>query len=440
MKATNINKEYIDLILNNQEKYIEDYHNTMEKVNNSNAQYKGKPVPTLYNPYFVSKENLEDFNKIGDMMISITNKITNRYIDDESFRKKFGFPKLIEDLIQIDNGYDINVPIGRFDIFYKDYDNFMFCELNTDGSSAMNEDNTLAKIMLESKALEDFSEKYQLNHFELFNSWVEKSIEIFHKYDPSNTKPNVAIVDFEESGTTPEFEEFKAAYMNRGYNCIIVDPRNVEYRDGKLYHQDYRIDLVYRRIVTFELIDKADEIPAFIEAYKDRAFCCIGSIRSQVIHNKIFFKILHDEDTLEGLSQEEREFVKRHIPYTGIFGGGEEVFQKVLNNKEKYIMKPKDLNASQGVYTGRDLTKEEWENRLKDSWNNQYLYQEYFDPFTREFLLFKDGDFQVEEFRSILGLYMYKEKCAGVYSRIGQESIISGMVEYYTLPSIYVKE
>ncbi len=93
------------------------------------------------------------------MMISITNKITNRYIEDKEFRKKFGFPKLIEDLIQIDNGYDINVPIGRFDIFYKDYDNFKFCELNTDGSSAMNEDNTIAKILLESKALNDFRKK-----------------------------------------------------------------------------------------------------------------------------------------------------------------------------------------------------------------------------------------------------------------------------------------
>lgn len=429
----------MDLILDNQDEYIDDYELSLDKVKNSNAQYKGKPIPTIYHPYFVGEENIKDFNKIGDTMISITNKITDRYIEDKEFRKKFGFPKLIEDLIQVDNGYDINVPIGRFDIFYKDYENFMFCELNTDGSSAMNEDNTIAKIMLESKALGKLKENYELNYFELFNSWVDESIKIFHKYDSNNEKPNVAIVDFEESGTTPEFKEFRKAYMDKGYNCIIVDPRNLQYRDGKLYHGDYRIDLVYRRIVTFELIDKAEEIPDFIQAYKDRSFCCIGSIRSQVIHNKIFFKILHDEDTLEGLSQEEREFVKKHIPHTGIFGEDEKTFQKVLNNKDKYIMKPMDLNASQGVYTGRDLRQEEWGERLKESWNKDYLYQEYYDPHTRDFLIFKDNKFHIEEFKSILGLFMYNEKFAGVYARIGQDNIISGVVDYYTLPSILVK-
>lgn len=434
-----INDEYINLIISNQEKYNQDYHNTMDKVRNSKAKYKGEPIPTIYHPMFITDNNIDDFNKIGGTMISITNKITDKYIEDKEFRRKFAFPQLVEDLIEVDNGYDIHVPIGRFDLFYKNYENFMFCELNTDGSSAMNEDNVLSKIMLESKVLRDFSSKYKLDFFELFDTWVDESIKIYKKYDPSNKNPNIAIVDFVESGTSNEFEEFKQRYINKGYNCIIADPRDLEYRDGKLYHQNYRIDLVYRRIVTFELINKADQIPDFIKAYKDRAFCCIGSIRSQVIHNKIFFKILHDKDTLEYLNEEEEEFVRKHIPYTGIFGGSRHVFDNVLSNKDKYIMKPMDLNASQGVYTGRDMSQREWEKRLEESWDNDYLYQEYFDPFTRDFLLFEEDKFEVESFGIITGLYMYNEKLAGVYSRIGQKSIIAGVTDYYTLPNIFIE-
>ena len=439
MKVKKINREYIDLILNNQDKYIKDYGPTMEKVANSNAQYGGKSIPTIYHPYFVTEDNINDFQKISNRMISIGDKIIDEYIRNKEFRKKFGFPKWIEDLIEVDIGYDINVPMGRFDIFYKDYENFMFCELNTDGSSAMGEDNELAKVILKSQGLTDFENKYKLDYFELFDSWVDKSIEIFNKYDPENKSPNVAIVDFKESRNDLEFQEFKKSYLNKGYNCIIVDPRDVEYKDGSLYHEDYKIDLVYRRLVTFELINKADEIPDFIEAYRKKAFCSIGSLKSQVVHNKIFFKVLHDLDTLEILSPEEREFVKKHIPYTGIFGGDEESFKKVLNGKDKYIMKPMDLNASQGVYAGRDLSKEEWEKRLLKSWNKEYLYQEYCDPYERDFLILKDEEFSVESFGSILGLYVYGEELAGVYSRIGQESIIAGVVEYYTLPSILVK-
>lgn len=438
MGIKDINREYIDLVLSNQEDYHGDYKLTVEKVKNSSAQYKGKPVPFLYHPFFIDNKIKNDFIKIVDILSSIGNKVTNKYIEDENFRKKFGFPKLIEELIQVDNGYDLNFPMGRFDVFYEDYDTFKFCELNTDGSSAMNEDNTIGKILLETKGLNDFNKNHKLSHFELFDSWVDDSIEIYSKYDSSNKTPNVAIVDFIESGTSAEFEVFKDTYNAKGYNCIIADPRELEYRDGKLYFEDYRIDLVYRRMVTFELIDKAHEIPDFIEAYKNRGFCCIGSIKSQVIHNKIFFKVLHDEDTLELFTEEEIKFVKDHVPYTGIFGGEDEVFNTVLSNKDNYIMKPMDMNASQGVYVGRDLSYAEWEKNLKKDWNNQYIYQEFVDNFTREYLVFRDGKFEVDDFSSVIGLFAYKEKFVGVYTRIGKQNVISGVTNYYTVPCILV--
>ena len=439
MKDLEINNEYIDLVLSNKKEYAKDYKLTMEKVGNSTAIYKGKPVPFLYHPMFFTESDIKNFEKISNDIISITNKVTDRYIKDEEFRKKFGFPKLIEDLIQIDNGYDINVPIGRFDIFYKDYENFMFCEINTDGSSAMNEDNAIGRILLESEGLKDFGDIYKIEPFELIDSWVDDSIEIFNKYDSNNKKPNVAIVDFVESGTSSEFEEFKKSYIKKGYNCIIADPRDLKYKDGKLFLDDYKIDLVYRRIVSYELIEKADQVPDFIQAYKDRAFCCIGSIKSHVVHNKIIFKVLHDEDTLEQLSGEEQDFVKRHIPYTGIFGGEEDTFNHVLKNKDKYIMKPMDLNASQGVFVGRDFSQDEWEKRLKDAWNNDYLYQEYFDPFIRNHVVFYDDEVKIEGFKSVVGLFIYKEEFAGLYTRVGQNNIISGVTSYYTLPNMLVK-
>ena len=439
MNSDNLNKEYIDMIKNDEKRYEKDYENFEEKVENSKAQYKGRPIPTLYHPLFVTQKDMDDLEKIGKSMMDISNKLTDRFVEDKEFRAKFGFPKFIEELIEIENGYDINIPIARFDLFYDDPENFKFVELNTDGSSAMNEDNTLADIMMESLALEDFGKNKDLSSFELFHSWVKESIEIYNKTENPREKPNVAIVDFEESGTPMEFIEFQKAYKEDGYDCIIVDPRNLTYRDGNLYSDDYRIDVVYRRIVSYELIEKREEIKGFLDAYRDRAIVCIGSIRSQVIHNKIFFKILHDEDTLNYLNEEEREFVEKHIPYTGIFAGSEDVFKKVLDGKDKYIMKPMDLNASQGVYVGRDFTMEDWEEKIREDFDKEYLYQEYFDPFEREFILKTDDGFEVDSFMTTIGLYMYNEKLKGLYSRIGQDTIISGMVRYFTLPNILVK-
>lgn len=439
MNSDILNKEYIDMIKRDEKRYSEDYKKTMEKVDNSKAIYKGRTMPTLYHPMFLTRKDVKELEKIGKSMMDISNKLTDRFIEDKEFRKKFHFPKFIEELIEVENGYDVNIPIARYDLFYKDGDNFKFCELNTDGSSAMNEDYIFSNIMLESLALKDFSKDKKLSSFELFNSWVKESINIYNKTENPKEKPNVAIVDFKESATDMEFLEFKKSYEEEGYNCIIADPRDLKYRNGALYHEDYRIDIVYRRMVSYEIIEKKEEIKEFLDAYRDRSFVCIGSMRSQVVHNKIFFKILHDEDTLEYLTEEERDFVKKHIPYTGIFGGSEEVFKKVVEGKDKYIMKPMDLNASQGVYVGRDLSDEDWEKRLKDSFDKDYIYQEYFDPFEKDFLLKTDNGFKAESFKTTIGLYMYNEKVKGFYSRIGQESIISGVVRYFTLPNIFVR-
>lgn len=436
MNWKDTNDEYINIIKDNPKYYQEDYKLTMEKVANSSAQYKGKPVPFLYHPMFFTEKDVKDIEKIGDTMISITNKVTQRYIDHPEYRERFGYSKELEKLILIENGYDINVPIGRFDIFYKDYDDFKFCELNTDGSSAMNEDNTIAKILLETKSAEKMGKDYDLSYFELIDKWVDDSLEIFKKWNKDIKKPNVAIVDFKESGTSEEFKLFQKSYTKKGCNTIIADPRDLKYKDGSLYFEDFKIDLVYRRIVTFELIENINEIPDFIQAYKDGAFCCIGSIKSQIIHNKIIFKILHDEDTLAFLSEQEREYVKNHIPYTGEFRGEESVYKEVLNNKNKYIMKPLDLNASRGVYTGRDLTEKEWKDKLDESWNKDYIYQEFVNPYEREFVTFKDDELMIEEFGTIVGIFMYKEKFAGMYTRIGKENIISGLTSYYTAPNL----
>ena len=440
MNWKQVNDDYINIIKKNPSKYYKDYITTLDKVANSTAIYKGKPVPFLYHPMFFTEKDIDAFEKIGDTLISITNKITQAYLDSKEFRKKFGYSELLEELILIDNGYDINVPIGRFDLFYKDEDNFKFCELNTDGSSAMNEDNTIGNILLGTEGIKNLGQKYNLSSFELIDRWVEDSISIFKAWNDKIENPNVAIVDFTESGTSAEFQVFKEIFIRKGYEAIIVDPRNLEYRNGNLYSGDFKIDLVYRRMVTFELIKNADEIPGFIEAYKDKVFCCIGSIKSQIIHNKIIFKILHDEDTLNLLSEDERRFIKKHIPLTGLFKGYEDIYNEVLNNKDKYIMKPLDLNASRGVYTGRDLTQEEWKERLEESWDKDYLYQEFFDPFLREHIVFKENKLTIEEFKSVVGLFMYKEKFAGIYTRIGKNNIISGVIDYYTLPNILVSK
>lgn len=440
MDGKDLTQEYIDIVKQNKNLYYEDYKRAKDKVARSNARYKGKPVPFLYQPMFFTNEDIESFNRIGSIVMSIGNKVTKKYIESPEYRKMFKYPKLLEELLLVDPGYDINIPISRFDLFYSGEDRFKFIEINTDGSSGMNEDNIFSRIILESESMKPMKAKYEIDYFELIDRWVEESLKVYDGFNKKVDKPNIGIVDFSETGITAEFEAFKNAYIDKGYNAEIIDPRELSYTNGHLYYEDMRIDLIYRRIVTVEFIEKSEEIPDLIEAYRDGAVCMIGSLRSQIMHNKIIFKILHHQDTQEFLTEEEVLFIKNHIPYTEEFSGDNSRFEQVKQNKNKYIIKPTDSFASQGVSAGRDFSQEQWEKIIEDCWNKDYLFQEFIEPSTRPFIQFDEkGGLSVQDFNMNIGVYMYNEGFAGIYTRISRQNIIFGREGYYSIPNLLVK-
>ena len=430
--------KYLEIIEKDKDKYYSDYLNMVDRVNHSNAIYNGEPIPVTYQGLFYGEDTRKNLSDISSKLMEITRKVTKQYLEDEEYRKLFNFPKKLEELILHDPGYDIPVPICRYDIFYNSKDKFKFVEFNTDGSSAMNEDNEIGQILLDTLAMKELSKEYELVNVDLINSWVKASLDIYNRN--KDGKPNVAIVDFLDIGTTYEFEAFKKAYIEAGVNCEVIDIRDLEYKNGKLCKGDYVVDLVYRRAVTVEIMNKIDTVKPFIEAYMDNAFMMLGSFRSQLMHIKPVFEILLMDETKAFLKKDEIEFLEKSIPKTLKFET-EEDFNEVLNNKDDYILKPMDSYASQGIYTGREHSKEEYEKILRDILGKNYIYQEYYDMDPLKFVEFDNkGELHVGEFGVVLGMFIYDEEFVAPYTRIGKESLISGARKYYTVPNVLVKK
>lgn len=105
-----------------------------------------------------------------------------------------------------------------------------------------------------------------------------------------------------------------------------------------------------------------DKVLPFIKAAEDNNVCLIGDFKTQVIHNKIVFKVLHDKQTSAFLTEEERQYIKEHIPYTVSLTKDTVEKYNVLHTKEKWVIKPEDWYASKGVYAGVEgMDDEAWE-------------------------------------------------------------------------------
>jgi len=431
-------EKLVEGIIEDYSSYYKDFIKINKAVKNSKAIYKGEPVPFLYIPKFFTKKDLIDFNLITTKIFNLVNKTIDLYFKEKEVREIYDFDERLEELILLEKPYSANVPMGRFDIFYYGKGQYKFCELNTDGSSAMNEDMVLSEIMGKSLLLKELKKNYNIHSFELFDTWVSEVDNIRKEAGIVKEEPTLCILDFIHDEPSIEFIEFKKAFEKENYDVIIADPRDLTEENGYLYYEDKKIDIIYRRLVTKDLMEKYDLIPDLIKGIKANKTCIIGNIRSQIVHTKLFFKVLHDERFQKYLTRKEVNYINEHIPMTEKI---DEVKEKYLVDQDCLIAKPIDNYASKGVFAGRDLTKEEWIEKLEEVSQSNYLIQEFCQlAYSKNIIFNAEDDYIVEQFRNITGLFVYNESLYGLYSRLGLNSIISGLHDGFTVPSFYIEE
>lgn len=438
-------RKLVETYFSDEPTYKADYLKAKEAVSKSKAIYKGAPVPHLHIPKLYSSVDLETFKSALDGIHIIAKKTINLYLEKPEVRELFGFDSKLDALIRVPHNYQATVPMGRFDIFYYGPGNFQFCELNADGASAMNEDHELSQILMNTKLMNQFKGEIHVEKFELFHSWVAEVKTIYQEFlnatkiERPNDKPTVAIVDFIDKGSSIEFEVFKNAFLDGGFDCIIVDPRDLKCIEGSLYFDQMKLDIIYRRLVTKDLMDHYNEIPDLIEGLLTGKTCVIGSVKTQIIHTKRFFEVLYEPIVRQYLDESDLLFIDEHVPYTRPLRKDASFDNYVINHKD-YIIKPVDYYASKGVCAGKDYDMESWSALLLEKIKEDYIIQKYC-PVALVDNLYEapDGTISHKTFMTITGLFTYNEKLSGVYVRAGLNAIISGLHDGYTMSTLAYK-
>lgn len=441
-KMQQIGQEYKQYILEHPEECKESGAAIKEYLDHSTAAYNGLVVHTLHIPKIFTEKEIEYFRWIVRTTYGILTKVIREYIDNPVYRKYYPFSKELDELILVPNLYDSLLPVARFDIFFnEEYWSFKFCEINTDGTSAMNEDYVLNQALSLNDAHQEMLKKYSYTTFELYDSLVESFMKLYETYEKKVEHPYVVITDFMDHCCVNEFKEFAARFRKAGYETEICNIRDMTYKDGVLYSAaGHPIDLIYRRAVTCDIMAHYDEIQPFIQAVKDQNVCVMGSICTQIPHNKWLFKMLRDPATMCFLTEEEKTFVTEHIPYTDLMDSRFCQVEDILKERERWIIKPLDSYASRGVFAGIDYTDEEWEEIVRRHWNKNYIYQEYYHPYRTDNICFRDAHPQFHPYTNMSGLYVYNGEFAGIYSRLSTGGIISSQYNERAVATLVLKE
>ena len=441
-KMYQIAEEYKEYILSHEEECKASGAAIKEYLDHSTAAYNGLVVHTLHIPKIFTEKEIEYFRWIVKTTYGIVTKVIREYIDNPQYRAYYPFSKELEELILVPNLYDSLLPVARFDIFFNEEDwSFKFCEINTDGTSAMNEDYVLNQALEHNDVHQEMLKKYSFDTFELYDSLVESFMKLYDTYEKKVEHPYVVITDFMDHCCVNEFKEFARRFQKAGYETEICNIRDMTYRDGVLYSAaGHPIDLIYRRAVTCDIMAHYDEVQPFIQAVKDQNVCVMGSICTQIPHNKWLFKMLHDQATLQFLTDEEQRFVKDHIPYTNLMDSRFCKMEDILDDKDRWIIKPLDSYASRGVFAGIDYNDADWEDIVHRHWNKNYIYQEYYHPYRTDNICFRDAHPEFHPYTNMSGLYVYNGEFAGIYSRLSTGGIISSQYNERAVATLVLKE
>lgn len=393
---------------------------------------------TLHIPKFYTQEDKKRFESIVDTMYQIFSKVIKTYQSDEEIRKLFGFSKELEELILLKPRYDSLIPICRVDIFYDEKTKeFGFCEFNTDGTSAMNENKRLNEFLSLNNAFMALDTDFEI--MELVNTWVDVFLKICHTDPKLKEKPNIAIVDFLDKAYLNELYVFERVFKEKGYQCEVVDIRNLEYRDHKLWStkSGMQLDVIYRRAVTKDVMENLELVKDFIDAIKADDVSIIGAFQTQLIHHKCINQVLLDPLMQKYFTQEEVAYIEKHLPKT--YDLTKDVADMIKEDKNQWIIKPKDSYAAKGVWAGVDLNTEEWKHEVEHWIDKDYIAQEYITPYKTENIdLVNYDDYQM--YSNLTGLYVYDGQFAGVYSRLSDSGIISTQYNEKTVPTLFIKE
>ncbi|MDD2413579.1 MAG: glutathionylspermidine synthase family protein [Eubacteriaceae bacterium] len=409
--------------------------------------HDGRHLNTLYFPKVFTPEDLAIFKNLVTITTTIFDKIIFHYQTHADYRKLFPFSPELEELICLPTLFSCALPMARYDIFYDEVSHdFKFCEINTDGTSAMNEVRELENALSYNLATRKLKKYHTFKTFKLFDTWIDRMMRLYREIPGQPESPTVAIVDFiddtpSKQDSLEEFKEFKRHFEKKGIPTVIADIRSLKYINGSLQTEDGTpIQIIYRRAVTSDIMTHYAEVPDFIQAVKDQAVILFGPMSTQIIHNKWLFAVIHDDATKAFLTPHENDFVATHFPATYKLTREKINTLSAVETKDDWIVKPVDSYACHGVHAGVDLSVNEWAAVLEDCADDHYIIQAYTQPYRSTNIDFSSRDPQLKAYINMTGLYVFGGRLAGFYSRQSDGGIVCSGVNEKAVPTLELLE
>lgn len=223
---------------------------------------------------------------------------------------------------------------------------------------------------------------------------------------------SIAIVDENPSAQYlyPEFLLFQRLFERHGLHAVIADPGALRWHDGRLWHEDHAIDLVYNRLTDFYLDTPASA--ALRDAWLAQAVVLTPHPQAHALYaDKRHLALFSDVQRLQALGVDEatRRVLLDHVPHTEVVNPADA--ERLWAARRALFFKPVAGFGSRAAYRGDKLTKRVWQEIL----DGDYVAQTLAPPGERRI-----DDASTQAMKFDLRAYVYAGQLQWVAARLYQ--------------------
>jgi hypothetical protein len=303
----------------------------------------------------VSRVEWDALRDGGRRLIELAARVARRAFDGDTARlcAFLGTPADEAEWVALDPG-EPDVVLSRVDAFVTP-SGPRFIEINSDAPAGFGYGDRMAGVFEDLPVFRAFARTRRVSYRPSAPALIEAV-----RGAARAEAPVVAIVDWAEVRTRGDQEILREAFERAGLRCLLVDPRAMEVRDGRLWSGSTPVDVVYRRGVLSELLEKVDEVRDFMRAYREGLAVFVNSFRCRLSEDKAFFALLTDEAFAHLLDPTERERVARAVPWTRKLeerrtlrdGVDVDLVPHVIEQREWLVLKPAHGYGGRSVFVG----------------------------------------------------------------------------------------
>ena len=362
-----------------------------------------RPLCLVLRPHFYFESDWSFLKSGLERLLSAFARTHSICMENADYRALLHLDPYEEELFQLDRGGPVPWTSSRLDTFYVvDERSLKVVEYNAETPAGIGYGDKLAEVFDQLEPMRRIRERYAIECKPAMGSLHTALMNAYKRWGRTQT-PQVAILDWQEVPTLNEHRITQVYFEAVGTRTILADPRELVYRSGQLWKDDFRIDLIYKRVLYSELIERMGMDNPVVKAIRDRAVFITNSPSAKLMAKKASLAFLSDEQQAHLFTLEERRAIDAHIPWTRVVAerktmyGGQEIDMVafIAENKHRLVLKPNDEYGGKGVVIGWVSSDEAWQEALKQALETPYVVQERVAIVERAFPIWAEGELSI---------------------------------------------